>query len=396
MRLQVLQSAHSPDSVFIVLLCCLATMTWTGEASPSSNFDARACGTVEPSATEAQIIQQELEEKTGGPGTQSGVGGIVRVAVHVLHNGVEGNVTDAQIEAQIRELNLDFSGAAGGYDTGYRFVLVSVDRTLNPEWFDMVQGSNQEKRCKETLAIDPVHTVNIYTARFNALGWSTFPWGVTEDNVYQGMVVHYGSLPGGHITNFNMGRTVTHEMGHYFGLFHTFFTGCQEPNDFVADTPAQAAQTSGCPAEGTDTCPLPGVDPIHNFLDYSYDACYAEFTPGQDARMDGMINTYKPNLITSPLAVSEASSHGIAALRPVIPNPSGPRVQLSFALRQEARVILRVVDLSGRIVAKLVDGVLPAGDHMRVFEAGPAASGIYFADLTAAGERVSRRVVVTR
>ena len=394
MRLQSPQFAHSPESVLLFLLCGLATLTWTGETSASSVPDAR-CGTVEPTASEAQAIQLDLEQKSGGSAIQSGVGGIVRVAFHILHNGVDGNLTDAQIEAQMAELNLDFSGGAGGYDTGFRFVLASVDRTLNPDWFDMVQGSNNEKRCKEALAVDPTHTVNIYTARFNALGWSTFPWGVAESDVHQGMVVHYGSFPGGYITNFNMGRTVTHEMGHYFGLFHTFFTGCQEPNDYVTDTPAEAAQTTGCPVDGTDTCPLPGVDPIHNFLDYSYDACYAEFTPGQDDRMDDMITTYKPHFITSALGVSELPSQRIAMLRPVFPNPSGRRVTLSFALRRESRVTLRVLDLTGRVVARLVDGVLPAGNHERVFEAGSSSSGIYFVDLMAAGERASRRVVVT-
>jgi len=387
--------AHSPESVVFVL-SCLAVLTWTGGSFGSESPTERACATVEPTAAEAQAIQLELERDAGGSATQSGYGGVVRVAFHILHNGVDGNVTDAQIEAQMEELNADFSGAAGGYDTGYRFVLASIDRTLNPEWFDLVQGSKTEKNVKEALAVDPVHTINIYTARFNALGWSTFPWSIPEDEVHQGIVVHYGSLPGGYIENFNMGRTVTHEVGHYFGLMHTFFGGCQEPNDFVTDTPAQTAQTTGCPPDGTDTCSLPGVDPIHNFLDYSYDLCYAEFTLGQDDRMDGMISNWKPNLITSALGVGNPALRKIATLRPVFPNPAVGRATVSFSLRQESRVSLRVVDLTGRVVAHLVEGVLPAGQHTRVFAPGVGGSGVYFAELSAAGERVSRRVVMTR
>jgi hypothetical protein len=69
---------------------------------------------------------------------------------------------------------------------------------------------------------------------------------------------------------------------------------------------------------------------------------------------------------------------------------------LSFSLREESRVSLRVVDLAGRVVAHLVEGVLPAGQHVRVFEPGARGSGVYFAELSAGDERVSRRVVMTR
>ena len=57
------------------------------------------------------------------------------------------------------------------------------------------------------------------------------------------------------------------------------------PNDGVDDTPAQRFPTSGCPT-GQDSCPTdPGLDPIHNYMDYSFDACYTEFTAGQTQRM---------------------------------------------------------------------------------------------------------------
>lgn len=80
-----------------------------------------------------------------------------------------------------------------------------------------------------------------------------------------------------------MGATTTHEIGHWFNLYHTFQgQSCSGSGDLIADTPLQSAPTDGCPV-GIDTCPsAAGVDPIHNYMDYSSDACYEEFTAGQE------------------------------------------------------------------------------------------------------------------
>jgi hypothetical protein len=128
--------------------------------------------------------------------------------------------------------------------------------------------------------------LNLYTTSGGGLlGWAYYPSIVKyqQYEVLDGVVVNYGSLPGGDIARFNLGFTATHEVGHYLGLAHTFEFGCQGHGDYVDDTPAMAVPTSRCPV-GKDTCPEPGLDPIHNYMDYSDDACYDQFTEGQATR----------------------------------------------------------------------------------------------------------------
>lgn len=94
------------------------------------------------------------------------------------------------------------------------------------------------------------------------------------------------SIPGGSATNYNLGGSAPHEVGHWFGLFHVFQgQSCSGSGDSVADTPQQQVATSGCPST-QDSCPsVAGLDSIHNYMDYSYDICYNSFTTGQETRM---------------------------------------------------------------------------------------------------------------
>jgi hypothetical protein len=134
--------------------------------------------------------------------------------------------------------------------------------------------------------------LNIWLVDFGYLGIATFPWDYSKNPGIDGIRVQYTSLPGGTATNYDLGETATHEAGHWFGLYHTFQGGCTATNDEVTDTPAQSSPTNGCP-EGRDSCSLPGLDPIHNYMDYSYDSCYTQFTPGQSGRISDMWTAYR-------------------------------------------------------------------------------------------------------
>ncbi len=217
----------------------------------------------------------------------------IPVAFHVIHNGGTGMLSTQDIANQIDAMNIGYA------PWGYQFFIASIDYTDSAAWFTMTPGSLAESAAKSALVVSPETQLNIYTANPGGglLGWATFPWSLQSDPTDDGVVILYSSLPGGSATNYNEGDTLTHEVGHWLGLYHTFQGGCRLFGDRVLDTPPERTSTSGCPVS-KDTCSNYGVDPIENFMDYSYDVCMFEFTAGQDRRMDRMVMTYRPLLLT--------------------------------------------------------------------------------------------------
>ncbi len=218
-------------------------------------------------------------------------GATIPVYFHVMRDAAgNGDVTDQQIAQQISVMNASFSGAQSSVaaDTGFQFSLAGTYRYNNNQWHQDKSSSTYRSQTRKGGA----NALNVWLVDFKWLGIATFPWDYARQPKIDGIRVHYASLPGGPMQDYNQGGTATHEAGHWFGLYHTFQGGCTSTNDEVGDTPAQNGSTYGCPA-GRDSCSLPGLDPIHNYMDYSFDACYDQFTPGQASRADQMWVAYR-------------------------------------------------------------------------------------------------------
>merc|ERR1719436_473481 len=90
---------------------------------------------------------------------------------------------------------------------------------------------------------------------------------------------------------YNLGKTLVHELGHYFGLYSTFQGGCASPTgDYVRDAPREAQPFFGCPAPDKSLKPKSCgrkwyPDPVHNFMDYTDDECMCTFSKDQKKRM---------------------------------------------------------------------------------------------------------------
>jgi pregnancy-associated plasma protein-A len=259
----------------------------------------RTCGTPEPSAEDEIRFITDWDELTrGGTITMAPLApGSVTIPVwfHVVRSASSGNVTDQQINDQIDVLNDSFSGQTGGVNTPFRFSLAGVTRTTNATWFNNCDSASSENAMKSALRVGGADTLNIYSCNPGGglLGWATFPSSYNNNPTDDGVVILFGSVPGGNEVPYNLGDTATHEIGHWVGLYHTFQGGCNNNGDFVSDTPASKSPTFGCPASRNSCRNKPGDDPIENFMDYTDDACMWNFTAGQSARADAQWQTYR-------------------------------------------------------------------------------------------------------
>ncbi|KAJ6595647.1 metalloprotease [Mycena vulgaris] len=209
-----------------------------------------------------------------------------------------GDIPDSQIAAQVKELNANSAGS-------FIWTLASISRVVNADWFDNAGPSTaQQTDMKTAHRKGGRRDLNVYSVGFTSgsgeglLGYATFPSKYKSNPMDDGVVLLFSTVPGGSMTHYNLGRTLTHEVGHWLGLYHTFQGGCAERNpssggDYVSDTPAEASGASGCPTNRT-TCSTERADPIHNFMDYSYDECMNQFTDGQLARAVAQMTAYRP------------------------------------------------------------------------------------------------------
>lgn len=265
----------------------------TGRGEKRGHFDER-----EPELTKGGK-KSALDKAKGKKGGKD-FGAKIPVYVHVVTAGGQGAVSDEVIEEQIQVLNLSYAGFFGGADSGIRFKLKKVDRTDNAAWHAAGPESAEEAEMKRALKRGKPDELDLYlTSGGGYAGWAFSPDIVQESqHVLDGVVVAWVTLPGGPVPGFDLGHTATHEVGHWFGLLHTFHpgefpgapSGCSGEGDGVDDTPAHdlfsdPGTVTGPCGEGSDSCPAAGVDPIHNFMTYSFDQCYREFTAGQAARM---------------------------------------------------------------------------------------------------------------
>ncbi|KAI9046526.1 hypothetical protein LZ554_009273 [Drepanopeziza brunnea f. sp. 'monogermtubi'] len=276
----------------IALLTTLLASAMTAAHPQPRAGRPSGCGTVEPPADFVQAVSQMVEFEANATTTESARRATVTVDtyVHVVARSTAlsgGYVPASQITRQIEVMNEHYA------DAGFVFNLVDTDWTVNSVW----AADGNDIAMKTALRQGSYSALNLYFQYdvSGYLGYCTFPTNAATGSTsfYEdGCNILYSTTPGGAFDRYNLGGTATHEVGHWMGLYHVFQGGCSGSGDGIADTPPQAVLTDGCPT-GQDSCTGGGVDSIHNYMDYSDDACYESFTPNQITRMANFWTQYR-------------------------------------------------------------------------------------------------------
>ena len=253
----------------------------------------------------------------------------IPVVFHVIHNGGSENITQAQIMDQMRILNEDFRKKAGtngdkstnpnATDMEFEFRLAQVDPNGNRhDGINRIQSTatnNASDNVKSLSRWPSSKYLNIWvvksislggTSGGTVLGYAQFPSYMSFAPNNDGIVIradYVGSIQSGNSSH--MGRTLTHEVGHWVGLYHPFQDGCTgqtasncaSAGDRVCDTPPVAEANFGSVCDATlnsctgDSPDLP--DMITNYMDYLDGKCANTYTLGQKARAVAQMSLYR-------------------------------------------------------------------------------------------------------
>lgn len=258
---------------------------------------------------QAGLERAVAQRMASGPVAKAGPT-LIPVVVHVVYNAAAENVSVAQIKSQIKVLNLDFQAknpdkakvpaAFKGLvaDPQIKFVLATKDPKGKPttgitrtKTTRASFGSNDSVKFTESGGQDAWPRdkyLNIWVCRLRGglLGYAQFPGGQPETDGVVVLHTAFGTT-GTAQAPFNLGRTTTHEIGHWLNLRHIWGdTEDCSGSDFVADTPNAAGPNHGSPTFPHVSCKNgPNGDMFMNYMDYVDDAAMFMFTSQQVERM---------------------------------------------------------------------------------------------------------------
>lgn len=362
----------------------------------------------------------------------------IPVVFHVVYNSAAENIPDSVIYNQLQRLNEDYarlnadtSNMRSEFDpvagaTQIQFMLAQIDPNGDPTSgitrtstnttsfgsFNIFFGDFTElEKVKSTSngGIDPwdqTHYLNIWVCDMSVngqtmlLGYASPPAGLPNwpvgsiPDISDGVVLQYQCVGGNNpnslgIPNYDvLGRTATHEVGHYLGLRHIWGDGDCTMDDGINDTPdATDASQQDCNLN-SNTCnaDVDGhgdlSDMVENYMDYSAETCQNSFTQGQAALMHGVLENQRYDLVHNNAA-------GLNELTPVVvafPNPASQQVTIESGMAIQQ---LQLLDLNGKIVRDQA-----ASMSIETMTLEGVQKGIYILQVTLANNSIAQQRIV--
>jgi len=338
----------------------------------------------------------------------------IPVVVHVVYKNNEENISDEVIFSQIEALNEDFGMGNVEIDdvpTEFQddianveilFCLAERDPEGNPTDGIVRQPTNQNQFTDQTDNIfydnmggsdswDDSKYLNIWVGDLGTFlaGFATFPGDAPSGE--DGVILNYTNF--GRIgldPPYHLGRTTSHEVGHFLGLNHPWGSGsasCSN-DDGIADTPNTGTTYIGdCPSGSTATCG--SNDMFMNFMYYTDDACMAMFSEGQKAvllaNLDGLRSGLKNSNGCQPVATI---NHELDNLVQIFPNPATNFLYLQLENTTSTISDLSIFDNKGQVVLK-------TGLEKEI-DISALSNGVYYLKLTSDQGIVSRKILIQR
>ena len=222
----------------------------------------------------------------------------IPVVVNVLYKTAAENISLAQIQSQIDVLNADFNGTNADFNNvpslfsgvkanvGITFVLDAVVRKSTSKSSWRTDDSMKKSNRGGINPTSPTTKLNLWVCNLSGgiLGYAQFPGGPSATD---GVVIDNNAMgtTGSATAPFNLGRTATHEVGHWMNLRH-IWGDASCGSDLVSDTPTHNTANYGCPSfPHYSTCSGSPVEMTMNYMDYTNDSCMYMFSNGQKSRM---------------------------------------------------------------------------------------------------------------
>jgi hypothetical protein len=307
-------------SVFVFLATGCQKTSLDESVVTESTITERKCGSMEVldrQLTEDPTLASRMSniENVIQKNIQAGklVNGIITipVVVNVIYNTTSQNISLSQIQSQIAVLNEDFN--AKNSDTskiptlfkslkgkvGITFVLDSIRRKSSTKTSWSTNDAVKKTASGGLDPLSPTTKLNMWVCNLSngILGYAQFPGGSSATD---GVVILYSAFgsklksSGTYTTSYDLGRTATHEVGHWLNLRH-IWGDATCGSDLVGDTPLHNTANYGCPASGhKSTCTGTPVEMTMDYMDYTDDACMYMFSVGQASRINATFTTGGP------------------------------------------------------------------------------------------------------